>query len=526
MVIKGGAFVSAQDIDKDGDGDPDEGSRSSENDDTFADPGDLESDLSDPPIPTLVVPVPTPTPALIAPEPAPSPSAAPAPPPTTVPAPIGPAPPPPPAPLSTVPSGIIKAGTPSPDCAVIADLYKATGPWQFVPDTENCCNAEYPNSSGIKCNANNRVIYIYLAGQGLSGTLPESIGSLTGLQYLLLYYNNLSGPIPSSLAYLPLLILDLSHNRLSGSLPSSAPGWVNLGTLSLEQNALTGSLPDWITTLPNLHSLAIGQNSFTTGDPIPPFTFNLEPTRGNSSTAPADTLNLRPPGVPLNITPENVVVPSSVFLESFTRLPKLKQLKLDSLGISGGFPASWQQRMVNLTKLDVSNNSMQGQLPGFLNEFTNLKTLLLDRNEFGGPIPSFNNLKALSVLDLSYNQLSGPLPPWSAGLNLTVLNLSNNLLSGPLPLDNHHYWRTCSVSNNYFQCIKGPEQILSAKWKADCRATCSDEQQPVPFVRPPINTTLTAIKVRPHNDAQASTIPSTAGWISFAAIISTVIFFI
>ncbi|KAF9921907.1 hypothetical protein FBU30_008028 [Linnemannia zychae] len=459
-------------------------SSSNENDDTFADSTDLEGDPSEPAIPTFANTTPTPAPA---PEPAPIIPAAPEP------APPSPPPPPPPtagsaapnvpAPLPTVPSGILKAGTPSPDCAVIADLYKATGPWQFVPDTTNCCNAEYPNSSGIKCNANNQIIYIYLAGQGMSGTLPESMGNLVGLRYLLLYYNNLSGPIPSSLAYLPLLILDLSHNRLSGSLPSSAPGWVNLGTLNLEQNALTGALPDWVTTLPNLHSLAIGQNLFTTGDPVPAFTFNLEPVvKGSPKLSPAEALNLRPPGVPANVTPANVIVPPSVFLESFTRLPKLKQLKLDSLGISGGFPVSWQMKMVNLTKLDVSNNSMQGQLPEFLNGFVNLKTLLLDRNEFGGPIPSFDKLRALSVLDLSYNQLSGPLPPWAAGLNLTVLNLSNNLLSGQLPLDNHHYWRTCSVSNNYFQCTKGPEQILSAKWKADCRATCSDEQPPVPFV--------------------------------------------
>ncbi|KAH7051892.1 hypothetical protein BKA57DRAFT_298979 [Linnemannia elongata] len=523
-LLQGGSFVSAQDSEEDGDSDEgissssSSNSSSSENDDTFADPVDLESDPSDPSIPTLAItppPAPTPTP-----EPVPAL------------APIAPTPASqPPAPLPTVPSGIIKPGTPSPDCAVIEDLYKATGPWQFVPDTTNCCNAEYPNSSGIKCNANNQIIYIYLAGQGLSGKLPESIGSLTGLQYLLLYYNNLSGPIPSSLVNLPLLILDLSHNRMSGSLPSGAPGWANLGTLNLEQNAFTGSLPDWITTLPNLHSLAIGQNLFTTGDPVPTFTFNLEPTSNSSLLSPADTLNLRPPRVPANVTPANVVVPSSVFLESFIRLPKLRQLKLDSLGISGGFPASWQMRMVNLTKLDVSNNSMQGLLPGFLNEFTNLKTLLLDRNEFGGPIPALNNLKFLSALDLSYNQLSGPLPPWAAGLNITVLNLSNNLLSGPLPLDNHHYWRTCSVSNNYFQCIKGPEQILSARWKADCRATCSDDQPPVPFVRPPINTTLTAIKVRPNrNDAApASMIPSvaTAGWmISLGAIVSTFFLFI
>ncbi|KAF9948725.1 hypothetical protein BGZ72_009404, partial [Mortierella alpina] len=91
--------------------------------------------------------------------------------------------------------------------------------------------------------------------------------------------------------------------------------------------------------------------------------------------------------LPEAITPANVVVPMSLFLDSFTRLPRLRQLKLDSLGISGSFPASWQQQMVNLTKLDLSNNSMQGLIPAYLDQFSGLKTLLLDHNEFGGSIP-------------------------------------------------------------------------------------------------------------------------------------------
>ncbi|KAG0360170.1 hypothetical protein BG005_011315 [Podila minutissima] len=466
--------------DEDGDGD------------SFENPVDIEDDsietfptniTSDPPAPTIDTPPPPPAP--------------------TTPPPLPPSPPPPPVvpgprpPLPTVPSGILKAGTASPECAIIGDLYQATGPWQFVPDTINCCNAEYPNSSGIKCNAQGQIIYVYLAGQGLSGTLPECLGSLKGLQYLLLYYNNLSGPIPSSLSTLPLLILDLSHNRLSGSLPSSGAGWTNLGTLNLESNALTGSIPDWLTTLPNLHSLAIGQNFFTTNDPLPVFTFNVESSANGTVVS----------HIPANTSPETYVPPSSVFLENFVRLPKLRQLKLDSLGITGGFPVSWEHRMLNLTKLDVSNNSMQGLIPGYLNNFVGLKTLLLDRNEFGGKIPALDNLRSLAVLDLSYNQLSGLLPPWGAGLNLTILNLSNNLLSGPLPFDNHHQWRTCSVANNYFVCTKGPEQVLSNKWKTDCRAMCSDTQETVPNVRPPINTTLPGIKVhQTHNAAAEFTI--------------------
>ncbi|KAF9561300.1 hypothetical protein EC968_005794 [Mortierella alpina] len=296
-------------------------------------------------------------------------------------------------------------------------------------------------------------------------------------------------------------------------LPDSAPGWTKLGTLNLEQNALTGALPSWLTTLPSLHSLALGQNLFETGDARPTFTFNLEP--GMTST------------IPESVTPANVVVPSSLFLESFTGLPRLKQLKLDSLGISGSFPASWQQRMVNLTKLDLSNNSMQGLIPGYLDQFPGLKTLLLDHNEFGGSIPSLTSLRFLSALDLSYNQLSGPLPPWCAGLNLTVLNLSHNLLSGPLPLDHHHTWRACSVASNYFVCTPGPEQVLSNKWKKDCRATCSNTQPNVPLVRPPVSTTLPGIRVhQSHNKASRMVSPLLAILVGWASWVTATILFL
>ncbi|KAG0304273.1 hypothetical protein BGZ98_005730 [Dissophora globulifera] len=503
-ILNGGAFVSADDLD---DGE----------EESFPDPVAIEDSpptpSSEDPSPIIPVLDPVPTvdvPSTLPPSPIPIPPlfSTPAPSPT----PLALPPLPPPQSLPTTPSGVLKQGTPSAECAVIADLYKATGPWRFVPDTVNCCNAEYLNSSGVKCNANGQIIYIYLAGQGLSGTLPESLGSLTALQYLLLYYNNLSGPIPSGLSNLPLVILDLSHNRLSGSLPSSAAGWVNMGILNLEQNALTGSLPDWLTTLPNLHSLAIGQNLFTTGDVPNAFTFNLEPVTNGST--PLST-------IPPSVNPGNFTPPQSTFLDLFTRLPKLKQLKLDSLGVSGGFPASWQLRMTNLTKLDLSNNSMQGQIPGFINGYSGLKTLLLDRNEFGGPIPVLDSLRSLSVLDLSYNQLSGPLPPWAAGLNLTIMNMSNNLLSGPLPMDKNHAWRACSVASNYFVCTKGPEQVLSAKWKSDCRAQCSDVQPIVPTVRPAVSLTLPEIRVhQTHNGGTRSSPWSLLlGWAALTAIL-------
>jgi len=193
-ILNASSLVAAQ-VSDDDDGDDSE---------SFLDHDEMEPDPTLVTHPALPPSIPSPPPS-----PAPAPDvptalAAPAPPPS-------PSPPPPststshaPAPLPTAPSGILKAGTPSADCAIFGQLYQATGPWQFVPDPANCCNAEYPNSSGVKCNPAGQIIYIYLAGtsvddastkekenatinstlffsalgQGLSGSLPDSLGSL------------------------------------------------------------------------------------------------------------------------------------------------------------------------------------------------------------------------------------------------------------------------------------------------------------------------------------------------------------
>ncbi|KAF9978530.1 hypothetical protein BGZ73_001949 [Actinomortierella ambigua] len=372
--------------------------------------------------------------------------------------------------MATPPPSALKDSGYSPDCKVIADLYQATGPWKFVPELTNCCNTQYPNAAGIKCNAQNQIIYIYLAGQGLSGTLPSSLGSLKSLRYLLLNYNNITGPIPSIIVDLPLYILDLSHNQFSGSLPSKS-GWVQLETLNLEANQLSGSLPNWLFTLPRLKGLALGQNHFTIEDPPPTIRFTLDPATMDNATMARTA----------QIDPATWSVNASQFLDKFATLPRISELKLDQLGISGGWPPRWATAMVHLTKLDLSKNRMQGPLPGYINQWPMMKTLLLDNNEFGGPIPSLANLTMLRVLDLSYNQLTGPIPPWATAENMTVLNLSHNLLSGPLPMDNRHQWQSCSVSGNYFVCPKGPEAIRTYLWRSACRATCTKTQQPVPL---------------------------------------------
>ncbi|CAI7803129.1 unnamed protein product [Closterium sp. NIES-54] len=77
--------------------------------------------------------------------------------------------------------------------------------------------------------------------------------------------NELSGSIPDTLSTLTQLVaLNLSTNRLSGSLSSGLAGLQQLSVLDASWNALTGSIPS---TLSSLHSLNLSSN-FLSG-PIP-----------------------------------------------------------------------------------------------------------------------------------------------------------------------------------------------------------------------------------------------------------------
>jgi len=59
-----------------------------------------------------------------------------------------------------------------------------------------------------------------LGSQGLTGSIPPEIGSLTNLTRLYLYNNQLTGSIPSEIGNLTNLTnLSLSYNQLSGIIP-------------------------------------------------------------------------------------------------------------------------------------------------------------------------------------------------------------------------------------------------------------------------------------------------------------------
>ena len=138
----------------------------------------------------------------------------------------------------------------------------------------------------------------------------------------------------------------------------------------------------------------------------------------------------------------------------------VEQLDLSDNGLTGTFPAVDTLCPFNSSNeggfgglfmvktLDMSNNSIGGQLPSGLAAFWNLRVLNLGQNSLTGTIPEqLNNLTtpypSLMEIDLNNNQLSGTIPGDLFGAEalpifyprdaLKTLNLRFNKLTGALP---------------------------------------------------------------------------------------------
>ncbi len=89
-----------------------------------------------------------------------------------------------------------------------------------------------------------------LSDLGLSGELPQEIGTLDSLEFLWLEDNQLTGPIPTEIGNLSKLkYLIMHYNQLSDSIPSEIGNLSNLEILKLDNNQLTGYIPESICDL-------------------------------------------------------------------------------------------------------------------------------------------------------------------------------------------------------------------------------------------------------------------------------------
>ncbi|XP_022746292.1 leucine-rich repeat receptor-like protein kinase PXC2 [Durio zibethinus] len=249
-----------------------------------------------------------------------------------------------------------------------------------------------------------------LGNNNLTGKIPRSLGYVGGIESLNLRNNNLFGEVPSILQHLAnLLILDLSENQLTGSIPA----WIGdkllgLVVLNLRSNKFQAYIPDQICALNSLQFLDLGYNNISGA--IPKCFSNLSAM----ATKRIDGILY-------------------VWVWEFN--PN-KEFYLHASLVMRGREDEYSTTLGLVIGIDLSVNSLTGDIPKELGNIKELRSLNLSGNLLTGQIPeNIGNMEELESLDLSMNRLHGEIPSSFSNLNfLNHFNVSYNNLTGKIPL--------------------------------------------------------------------------------------------
>ncbi|CAI0546280.1 unnamed protein product [Linum tenue] len=290
----------------------------------------------------------------------------------------------------------------------------------------------------------NDLTYLNLSFSSFGGEIPPQLGNLSKLQVLDLYADSYGGTAAAELRAddLNWLTRLASLNRLNMGFVrintsnggdwlhavSMLPSLVELKLQYCQLQVLPQSLPLG-TNFPSLSVLDLSDNSFNA--PIPQWLFNLTGLR---------ELYLRWNFLHGPVPSEFARLKSLEILGLFGSLRKLKVLDLSANDMNGGIqefisgfagsPSS------SLIFLDLSSNSLEGQLPDLLGVVLhNLQHLDLSSNRFWGSIPNSvgEKMSSLKHLDISYNNMNGSIPDSFGQLSALIdVNLVENSWVGVL----------------------------------------------------------------------------------------------
>ncbi|XP_068345639.1 putative leucine-rich repeat receptor-like serine/threonine-protein kinase At2g24130 [Pyrus communis] len=234
-----------------------------------------------------------------------------------------------------------------------------------------------------------KLVVLNLTSNLLNGTISANISQLSHLEQLFLSHNLFTGTIPAALGQMTHLgLLDLSHNSFSGDIPSSIGNLVSLNYLFLNNNLLSGSIPPTLGYCIQLYKLDLSYNRLTGS--IPPQLSGLSEIR-----------------IFINLSHNQL---EGLIPIELSKLEDVQEMDLSSNNLSGTiFPQI--SSCIALTLINFSHNSLEGKLPDSIGELKNLESLDISGNRFSGKIPlSLNNSRTLTYLNLSFNNFEGMIP--------------------------------------------------------------------------------------------------------------------
>ena len=322
------------------------------------------------------------------------------------------------------------------ECAPVSNrdalvvLYEATNGPNWTNGENWLTDAPLGEWHGVAVDREGRVTSLGLRENGLAGSIPPELSSLSRISRLRLNDNDLTGPIPPELGTLAELeVLNLGWNALTGPIPPELGNLSKLKHLRLDKSklwarvrgftgardhgrVLTGPIPPELGNLSNLETLSLAFNGLT-GE-IPPELGNLA--------------NL----TRLSLSDNDLTGPLPAELGG---LASLEHLLVSRSGLTGSLPAELGG-LASLNTWFANGNALSGPVPAELGGLARLENLNLSLNNLTGPVPAgLGGLARLENLNLSFNNLTGPVPPEFGGLaSLRTLRLTDNTeMSGALP---------------------------------------------------------------------------------------------
>ncbi|KAG6402245.1 hypothetical protein SASPL_139121 [Salvia splendens] len=222
-----------------------------------------------------------------------------------------------------------------------------------------------------------------------------------------------------------------------------------LSSLDLSSNDFTTTeIPNQFHHLPNLAILDLSDSGFK--GPIPSTLANLTQL------------------VELYL-PSNFLTGS---IPSFHNCKNLESIKLSDNNLMGSLSHLHFQGLTNLSRLDLSHNSLNGTIPNHLFSFPSINYLYLSNNQFSGQIEEISIIEFpllrpdananenesdyyfANFLFLANNRLTGVIPTSICSISrLMVLDLSFNNLIGSIPpclLQESYYLKVLNLRGNNF----------------------------------------------------------------------------
>jgi Leucine-rich repeat (LRR) protein len=328
------------------------------------------------------------------------------------------------------------------------------------------------------------LVTLVLYNNMISGTIPSSLCKLISLQLLDLSRNNLNGPITDCLVNeystnmtgLNIVNLSLRNNSLSGEFPSLLQNCPKLVFLDLGHNQLSGTLPVWIgEKLSSLSFLRLRSNMFSGHIPVELMKLvNLQyldlAYNNISGSIPRSIVNC----TSMSQTSDN----SNDLLHAFFSGGVYAKIGLLNYSeyltvLTKGQERLYTGEIIYMVNLDLSCNSLTGEIPAEISTLVALKSLNLSWKNFNRKIPeNIGALMQVESLDLSHNELSDEIPSTLSALtSLSQLNLSYNNLSGRIP------------SGNQLQTLNDPASIYIGNpglCGPPLSQKCSSQPEPAP----------------------------------------------